>query len=120
MSELGELKVTINDVLLRLNKLEGANNVEGANNENISITNDVGKIIKSGFVLEAYESDEAGVKSYDDMTGVGMIRLSDSQKISSGDDLDDTPFNCNGDIYDGEVIALEKGDFVIIIKGEKK
>ena len=78
------------------------------------------KLINSGFVLECWESEEAGVKSYDDMKSVGRIRLSDKETISSGDDLDDTPFNCNGNIYDGEVIKLEKGDFVVVIKGEKE
>jgi hypothetical protein len=74
------------------------------------------KKIHMGFVLEANESEEASSKSYDDMNTVGTIRLVDCSDDVNGDDLNDAPYNCNGSIYSGETISLEKGDMVIIIK----
>ena len=69
-----------------------------------------------GYVLETKEHDSASELSYDNMKGVGMIRLADSPALPAGDDLNDTPFNCNGNIFDGEDIEVCKGDIVIIIK----
>ncbi|MEY2500560.1 MAG: hypothetical protein QOI07_894 [Verrucomicrobiota bacterium] len=73
-------------------------------------------IVGHGYVLEAKESQQAGKLSYDDMTDVGEIRLAASPEIRSGDDLNDAPFNCNGNIYDGELLILKKGDYVIVIR----
>lgn len=79
------------------------------------------KILK-GFVFEAMESEDAGRLSYDDMKVVGRIRLEDSDKPHDavGDDLNDAPFNCNGSVFNGKIIDLERGDYVIIIKRRNK
>ncbi len=69
-----------------------------------------------GYVLEAGESREAGTLSYDDMRVVGWVKLADDFENIEGDDLNDTPYNCNGSVYSGEEIELEKGDVVIVIK----
>ena len=69
-----------------------------------------------GYVLETQEHDDASVLSYDDMKKIGYIRLGENPIAEHGDDLNDAPFNCNGSIYDGENIEVEKGDVVIIIK----
>ncbi len=74
-------------------------------------------IVGKGYVLQARESEQASRLSYDDMTEVGEIRLSDSSTVKSGDDLDDAPFNGNGNVYDGELIALKKGDYVLVMRG---
>lgn len=66
--------------------------------------------IFSGYVLESRESEQASKMSYDDMTEVGEIRLHNSEKPERGDDLTDSPFNCNGQIYSGELVTLRKGD----------
>jgi hypothetical protein len=72
--------------------------------------------IEAGYVLEANESEEAGEKSYDDMTDIGIIRLAKDMDDVEGDDLDDTPFNCNGSILAGNEIILKKGYFAVICK----
>jgi hypothetical protein len=72
--------------------------------------------IHMGYVLETKEHDSASELSYDDMKGVGFIRLGDKPVAENGDDLNDAPFNCNGSIFDGENIEVCKGDVVIIIK----
>lgn len=74
------------------------------------------KNVKMGYVLEAQEHEEAGEKSYDDMKKVGYVRLAASPRVTNGDDLNDTPFNSNGSIFDGESVELEKGDMIIVIK----
>lgn len=76
----------------------------------------LGQHIYIGYVLEASASHEASEASYDDMKVVGRIRIADEPK-AIGDDLNDTPFDCNGNIYNGEEIELEQGDRIIIIKG---
>lgn len=68
-----------------------------------------------GYVLETENSEESDKKSYDDMKVIGRIRVADSLEVE-GDDLNDAPYDCNGNIYSGEVIELEKGDVVIVIK----
>lgn len=75
------------------------------------------KPLYEGYVLQADESEEASRLSYDDMTFVGELRLSDKPDITSGDDLNDAPFNCNGGIYDGQRIELKKGDYVQVYRG---
>ena len=72
--------------------------------------------IVMGYVLETRPHDDASKKSYDDMKGVGYIRVADKFRDISGDDLNDAPFDCNGSIYEGTEIELEKGDMVIVIK----
>lgn len=72
--------------------------------------------IYSGFVLECDEHFSAGIQSYDDMQFVGEIRIHDNLSIIQGDDLNDAPFNCNGQIHSGKLITVEKGDYVVIIK----
>ncbi len=74
------------------------------------------KLVKSGFVLEARSSAEASRLSYDDMSEVGQIRLHSKATTKNGDDLNDAPYACNGSIYDGELIALKKGDYVVILR----
>ncbi len=72
--------------------------------------------IEAGYVLEANESEEASEKSYDDMTDIGIIRLAKDIDYIEGDDLDDAPFNCNGDILSGKEIILKKGYFAVVCK----
>lgn len=70
----------------------------------------------TGFVLEARQSEEADRLSYEDMDAVGVIRLADTPR-AQGDDLDDSPFDANGQIYNGNPVQLRKGDFVIVVRG---
>lgn len=72
--------------------------------------------IKQGYILEVELSRECGELSYDDIKHLGYVRLADNYKKIEGDDLDDAPFDCNGNIYSGEEIKLEKGDYIIVIK----
>lgn len=69
-----------------------------------------------GYIYEARESEEAGEKSYDDMECVGVVRIGKGRDVTEGDDLNDAPYNCNGQIFSGREVALKKGDYIIIIK----
>jgi hypothetical protein len=76
------------------------------------------KII-TGYVLEARHSSTIDSLSYDDMKEIGEIRIVNEDVPAKGDDLNDTPYISNGTIYNGEIISLNKGDFIIIIKNER-
>lgn len=62
--------------------------------------------IHIGYILDATESEQASQRSYENMTEVGIIRIGPRPEPQSGDDLNDTPYNCNGSIYEGGVFLL--------------
>ena len=76
------------------------------------------RVIASGWVLEAAAHGQAQVRSYDDMTFVGTVRVATDDKAPvMGDDLNDAPFAHNGSIHSGKQIELQKGDFLIVVRG---
>ena len=76
--------------------------------------------IKQGYVLEVGISDECRRLSYEELTDLGYICLAEDWKNVDGEGLDKAYFSSNGIIYSGEMIELEKGDYVIVIKNQLK